>query len=205
MENIERKCWKCKVNKPLTNEFFSKDSTDKYGYQKACKDCQKARTKIYNESNKEYFKQKNKENYKKENNPKRYEKYKSKYLERREVFSKSIRGRLYDLLEAARGRAKKNNLQINIDLDYLLDLYEQQKGKCKLTNIDFNFEKKEKTKHFNPFSPSIDKIDSNGGYTKDNVRLVCTIVNLALNTFGEGDFKIMCEAYINNSKNNNID
>jgi hypothetical protein len=205
MENIERKCWKCKTEKPLTNEFFSKDSIDKLGYQKACKVCQKARAKVYNEANKDYFKQKNKENYKKEDNKERYQKYKPAFLERRNKQGQSIRGRLYTLLNAAQGRAKKNNLHIDIDLNFLLNLYEQQQGKCKLTNIEFTFINRSSGNNFNPFNPSIDKIDATKGYTKDNVRLVCTIVNLALNTFGEGDFKIMCEAYINNSKNNNID
>jgi predicted molibdopterin-dependent oxidoreductase YjgC len=74
---------------------------------------------------------------------------------------------------------------------------EEQNGKCKLTNIDFTFKLKETQKNFNPFNPSIDRIDSSKGYTKDNVRIVCVIVNLALNEFGEENFKIMCQSYIN--------
>ncbi len=201
MEIQKRTCWKCKQEKELTKEFFSKDSTNKLGFQATCKICQKENTKKYSENNKDYFKDKNKEHYKKENNKTRYAKYKDNYLKRRSDFSKTIRGKLYNLLEAARGRAKKNNLPINIDLDFLIELYEQQNGKCKLTNLDFTFELRSEDKHFMPFNPSIDKIDSKGGYTKDNIRLVCVIVNLALNQFGEENFKLMCEAYINNSKN----
>ena len=196
-----RKCWKCQAEKLLTNEFFSKDSTHKSGFQTACKTCQRERTKIYNKNNKEYFKQKGKEKYKKEDNPARYQRYKKSYLERRKTFSKSIRGKLYDLLEAARGRAKNKSLPIDIDLEYLIDLYQQQNGKCKLTNIEFTFNTRQNGQHFNPFNPSIDKIDSNKGYTQDNVRLVCVIVNLSLNEFGEENFKTMCQSYINNSKN----
>ena len=114
----------------------------------------------------------------------------------------TIRGKLDSLLQAARGRAKKYNLLIDIDLDFLTNLCEQQNGKCKLTDIDFTFKLREKEKgHFNPFNPSIDKIDSKKGYTKDNVRLVCVVVNLALNEFGEEVFKLMCQSYINKSKN----
>lgn len=194
----QRKCYKCETEKPLNNDFFYKEYN---GYQKICKDCQKKRNKEYREDNKEYFNKKNKEHYKKENNKTRYKKYQKEYLERRTNFSKTIRGKLYDLLEAARGRAKKNNLPIDIDLNFLLDMFEQQNRKCKLTNLDFTFEIRESGKHFNPFNPSIDKINPNGGYTKDNVRLICVIVNLALNQFGEDNFKVMCEAYINNLKN----
>ncbi|GIV43855.1 MAG: hypothetical protein KatS3mg035_0978 [Bacteroidia bacterium] len=197
----KRKCWICKIEKDLTSDNFNKDSVDRLGFQKACKTCQRERMAKYRKENKEYFKSKQKEHYKKEDNPARYQKYKLQYLERRASQSKSVRGKLYDLLEAARGRAKKNNLEIDIDLNFLLDLYTQQEGKCKLTNIDFTFKRREDGVHFNPFNPSIDKINPFGGYTKNNIRLVCTIVNLALNNFGEDSFKIMCEAYINNSKN----
>jgi len=204
-ENIElRKCWKCKHEKQLTSEFFYKDSFDSNGFQKTCKDCQKIIREAYKQKHPEYFKNKGKEHYKKENNKERYSKYKDSYLERRSEWSKSVRGKLYDLLEAARTRAVKNNLTIDIDLDFLLKLYEEQGGKCKLTNLNFTFIKREKGKNFNPFNPSIDKIDHLKGYTKDNIRLVCTIVNLALNTFGENNFALMCQAYINHSKNTNI-
>lgn len=52
--------------------------------------------------------------------------------------------------------------------------------------------------------PVLDKyrknyIDSTLGYTKDNVRLVCTIVNMALNEFGDIIFDKMCRAYVENT------
>ena len=40
-----------------------------------------------------------------------------------------------------------------------------------------------------PFAPSLDRIDSSGGYTRDNTRLVCQAVNFALNAFGEDIFR----------------
>lgn len=199
---IKRKCWKCNEEKLLTSEFFSKDSIDRTGFQKACKVCQKIIGKEYREKNPVYFQEQGKKRYKKEDNPARYKRYRPQYLERRDEQRTTLRGRMYDLLESAKGRAKNKSLPIDIDLDFLLNLYEQQNGKCKLTGIDFTFEiNKEKTRNFLPFNPSLDKIDSKKGYTKDNVRLVCTIVNLALNNFGEDTFKIMCQAYINKSNN----
>lgn len=194
----QRKCYKCKVEKPLNKDFFYKEYDN---FQKTCKDCQKKRNSEYRANKKEYFDAKNKEHYKKENNKERYKKYQENYKERHSNFSKTIRGKLYDLLEAARGRAKKNNIPIDIDLNYLLELYEQQGGKCKLTNLNFTLNTRKEGQHFNPFNPSIDKINHKGGYTKENIRLVCVIVNLSLNEFGEDNFKLMCEAYINNSKN----
>ena len=62
----KRKCWKCKDEKLLTSEFFSKDSIDRTGFQKTCKVCQKEVGKKYRENNPLYFKEQNKKNYKKE-------------------------------------------------------------------------------------------------------------------------------------------
>ncbi len=38
----------------------------------------------------------------------------------------------------------------------------------------------------NPFAPSLDRIDSSKGYEEGNVRIVCLMVNLAMNTWGHG-------------------
>lgn len=202
MESSEqtRICWKCKISKPLTKEYFYKEFE---GFQKACKECQKARNKIYNSENKEYFSKKSKERYKKEDNSARYQKTKENYLKRKGEWYTSLRGRFYDLLESARTRAKKSNIQIDIDLEYLLNLYELQNKQCSLTGIQFEFKRTTNSKSkFTPFGPSIDKIDHTKGYTKDNVRLVCVMVNLSLNTFGDECFDKMCEAYI--KKKNNL-
>ena len=200
MQNqLKQICWKCKTPKPLTSEFYYKDSIQKSGFQKACKECQKERNKKYNSEHREYFKQKGKEKYHKEDNPARYQKTKANYLKRKDDWYKSIRGRLYDLLESARTRAKKNNLPIDIDLEFLLELYQQQNKQCVLTGIEFELKRTESKKtKYTPFGPSIDKIDHTKGYTKDNVRLVCVMVNLSLNTFGDECFDKMCEAYIKN-------
>ena len=87
------------VNWKLIIENFSIDNKDCFGFQKACKICQNANSKLYNDNNKEYFKQKGKEKYKKEDNSKRYQKYKESYLKRSADFSKTIRGKLDNLLQ----------------------------------------------------------------------------------------------------------
>lgn len=37
----------------------------------------------------------------------------------------------------------------------------------------------------NPYSPSIDRIDSRIGYTKSNCRIVCVAANYAMNEWGD--------------------
>ena len=49
-------------------------------------------------------------------------------------------------------------------------------GICAKTDLPFEFDTSFKK---NPFKPSIDRIDSSKGYTKDNCQLVCWAYNIA--------------------------
>jgi len=98
------------------------------------------------------------------------------------------------LRKNANSRSKKLKIDCDIDLPFLIDLYNEQNGKCALTGIYFNLTKFGNTKR--AFAPSIDRINCNAGYTKNNIRIVCLIVNLALNDFGDSAFDIMCKSYV---------
>lgn len=86
--------------------------------------------------------------------------------------------KLYKLLQerfyAARDRAKKKNLQFDLTLKFLLELWDKQNGLCAISGIPM-------TCTFNQgrifTNVSIDKIDPKGGYTQDNVQLVCQAIN----------------------------
>jgi hypothetical protein len=45
-----------------------------------------------------------------------------------------------------------------------------------------------------PFAPSVDRRLSSGGYTEDNVRLVCVAVNFAMGQWGEDVFLHLAKA-----------
>lgn len=188
-------CYKC--SKWRDESEFSKDKKQKDGLQLRCKVCDKERNKLYRESHREYFKLKSQERYRPELNPERYAKNRDKYLERKNAYSKTIRGRLTTLLYSAKTRADKNNLDYQLDLEWLLSLYQEQEGCCLLTGIKLQFDSHHGGKrHVKPFSPSLDKIDPAKGYTKENTRLVCAFINLAINNFGEETFKQVATAYL---------
>jgi hypothetical protein len=190
-----RICYKCKQNKNLIEDFY-KDRYDSLGRQKACKTCQKTRNTAYAETNRDYFRLKGKEKYNKADNKKRYAKYRTEYLKRRNKERSTEETRLYELFMTAKKRAKTKNLEFSIDFDWLWNQYGLQEGKCILTGISFTKERNKYGERFSfPFSVSIDRIDSSQGYTKQNTRLVCTIVNLALNRFGDEAFKQMCDGF----------
>jgi hypothetical protein len=57
-------------------------------------------------------------------------------------------------------------------------------GVCEVTGIAFVIGS---TKH--PFLPSVDRIDSDKGYTPDNCRIVLWIINAAKQALPEDDFQ----------------
>ena len=92
----------------------------------------------------------------------------------------------------------------NIDRDFIKRKFLEQGGRCALTGIQFqNFRQGTQCWSTNPLSCSIDKIDSTKYYTRDNVRLVTTQVNFALNEFGEKMFDLLVDSRIEYRKINN--
>lgn len=61
------------------------------------------------------------------------------------------------------------------------EMFVDQKWRCAISGISFETPKKRRQ----PFGPSLDRIVPGGPYTKGNVRLVCNIVNFAMNEWGE--------------------
>lgn len=78
--------------------------------------------------------------------------------------------------------AKKRGIKFAIKSQDIDDLYQKQDGKCAITGTlmthDYMTERQEDDHHIiNPTNMSIDRIHNSGGYTKDNIQLVCAIVN----------------------------
>lgn len=107
------------------------------------------------------------------------------------------------MFQNIRARAKQYEMSFNLDKEFLTNLFHTQDNRCALTGISFEYTiSNHGYRHGRPFAPSLDRIDCKNGYTKDNVRLVCIIVNFALCEFGDVAFDKMCKAYINATENN---
>jgi hypothetical protein len=101
-------------------------------------------------------------------------------------------------------RAKKNArlreiefLLTKIEFDALV---EKADGRCMVSGLPFSAEAKREFGKRRPFAPSLDRIDSAIGYTKENCRIVSVIVNCALNEWGMEPFLEMCEAVVERQK-----
>ena len=199
---MEKRCRKCETAKDMS-EFY-KDVYSKDGLQAVCKDCSKAHTKQNRLDHPTYFVDKGKVRYQeigKHQNKSRYKKNQEKFKRWRREYSRTVVGRLRTVLNSAKTRAKNQKLVFDLDFDWLMEQYRKQDGKCSLTGIQLQFGfNYDSSRRYMPESPSLDRIDPALGYTKGNTRLVCTAINIAMNSFGERSFEALCKAYLNHRK-----
>ena len=101
-----------------------------------------------------------------------------------------VRGRMYSIYNNSKQRAFVKSMDFDISLDFLCNLWDKQEGKCALTGVQLSL-KKEKAR-WNSNLVSLDRIDNDKGYLKNNVWLVTTKVNFAKGTQSYKDFLEMC-------------
>lgn len=95
----------------------------------------------------------------------------------------------------ARANAKRRKLSFALTPDILTALAAKQNFKCAVSGINFEFKEAVGRDYCRyPFAVSVDRIDGKTGYEPDNVRLVCLIVNLARNNFGDEALVLMARA-----------
>ena len=94
---------------------------------------------------------------------------------------------LNHLLSSAKARAREAGMPFDLDDSpgFVAGLYETQRGLCAVSRLKFNLTSFPEALVKHPYAPSIDRVLSSGGYTKDNVRLVCVAVNFGLGQWGE--------------------
>ena len=89
----------------------------------------------------------------------------------------TLEGRACTLRNRCKQRAKRYGYEF--DLSKELIITKLKKGICEATNIPLVLGKLD----YNPYAPSIDRIDSNKGYTNDNIQVTCMIYNFCKNKF----------------------
>jgi len=96
------------------------------------------------------------------------------------------------LLTLARHRAKKKNLDFNLEVtDIIIPDY------CPILGI--KLQKNRGSKGANDNSPSVDRIDNNRGYVKGNIKIISYKANTMKSSSSTGDLKKMID-YIENNK-----
>jgi hypothetical protein len=96
---------------------------------------------------------------------------------------------------AAKDRARRKQIDYVLTPELIKKLCEQQCNKCALTGISFDYSATTQFRN-RPFAPSIDRKDSRGGYTLDNIQITCVMVNKAKNEYHQEMFDEMCLARV---------
>jgi hypothetical protein len=91
--------------------------------------------------------------------------------------TKDIPRRVYS---ACKTNAEKRGIPFNLTIEDIQEVFENQKGLCRYTQLPITFEQPRITGTNRRYksNASIDRIDSNKSYTKDNIQLVEKRVNM---------------------------
>jgi len=210
-----KKCNKCDQSKTL--DGFNKDKRRVDGRTTICKDCRNYSTRKFKNraySNiidregriictrcnvykaKEYF-------YNTPNGKLRMGKM-SNCIECTRIRLSTLEGHITRIVSSSKRSAKKKKLDFDINTSFIINMYNEQEGRCKISNILMTHKFSEKVgRHIKDYYKiSIDRIDSNKGYTKDNVRLVCAQINMMMGTMEDKEFHNIIQNIHDNKKYN---
>lgn len=99
-------------------------------------------------------------------------------------------------LNHIRKRSKDKGMEYNLDMPWFRS--KLNKERCEVTGLVLDYTK---DPYVNPFYPSIDRVDSSKGYTKDNCKLVCMMFNNAKQDHDIKHFETWCKAFVEKYEN----
>ncbi len=102
------------------------------------------------------------------------------------------------IIQVLKKRRKTNpDFEYDLTMEYAWDLFLKQEGKCVFTDLNLTFPEKKSLGG----TASLDRIDSNKGYIKENVQWVHTTINNMKNNMSDKEFIEFCELVTINQKN----
>jgi len=102
-----------------------------------------------------------------------------------------------DFFTTLKRNAESRNIDFNITIEYLWNLYITQNKKCSLSGLLIQFGAKRTTT-----TVSVDRIDSSKGYVEGNVQWVHKKINIMKNVYSQEEFIILCKQVVNHIKTN---
>lgn len=101
-------------------------------------------------------------------------------------------------LRRAQVRAIRQHVAFGLTPQDVASLLDAQDWKCAVSGIDLIITNISNSRTQQAFKPSIDRIVPADGYVLGNVRIVCQIVNFAMNNWGEEPLVAMAKAVVAN-------
>lgn len=178
-----KKCNNCKTEKPESE--FHACKLNKDGLYANCKECKKLYDKKYRQSDKVQNAQKS-------------QKYRDRKIEYQKFLMKDPR---FHILQAAKARAKKQNLPFDITIDdIIIPEY------CPILEIKLERKPYGNRTGWQMSSPSLDKIVPEKGYVKGNIMVISMRANAMKYSASLEELEIFCKnikTMINKYKNDN--
>lgn len=109
-------------------------------------------------------------------------------------------GTVKNMNDSARLRAKKKGMTFELTREFIDGLITAQGDRCAITGIPFDYGESTDFER-RPFAASLDRINSKLGYSKDNVHIVCIVVNGAKSEYSQEIFDRMCIARVDLLRN----
>ncbi len=103
------------------------------------------------------------------------------------------------LASRSRHRARRSGFIHNPPDEAGERLFQWQKGLCAISGLPLSLTEFADVLVRHPFAPSLDRISFRGGYTADNVRLVCIAVNFGMGQWGEELYLTFARAAVDRS------
>jgi hypothetical protein len=94
---------------------------------------------------------------------------------------------------AIRRNATDRNLQFDLTIEYIWDLYVKQNRKCAISGIEIGFARKDTDRLTGKQTASLDRIDGKLGYLIGNVHWTHKHINIMRNKFDINYFVEMCK------------
>ena len=100
----------------------------------------------------------------------------------------TIEGRAKIFLRNAKNSAKKRNQEFSLEINDVVGFWNDQQMICAYSGLEMTLEAGKLN------TVSIERIDSNIGYAKDNTILVCQAINRMKSDFSYQDFYMLCQS-----------
>lgn len=102
------------------------------------------------------------------------------------------------LIRQAKKNAMKRGIEFNLTSQEFAVLVTRSEGHCEVSGVPFDMSAANGMRR--PFAASLDRIDSAMGYSFENCRMVCVLVNIALNEWGLDPLLQVARCLVNREK-----
>ena len=121
------------------------------------------------------------------------------YKDHEKRFNSSPEKRAIIMWNSAKETSKKKRIEFSLTIEDIMKQYQIQNGKCFYSGQPMSPIAK------SPTLMSIDRINSDGGYAKENIVLCCWRVNEMKKNYAQNDFLLLCKQICDFSNNRHFD